>query len=169
MARFTGGPVIVFISGRLATIRGLVGSRMSMIDTVSLPGGWVTVLPVSSKEIFSSLPVIRSCAPAPPAGASRAPAATLSANSHAQRQQPHERPHSFLPLRLPPTHPAADAEAWAVGAGHGRRAERRPEAGPGRDRGNGGTALGIGRPRPNAAIGNRREGRLADSQTEPHG
>jgi hypothetical protein len=31
IARLTGGPVIVFIRGRLATIRGLVGSRMSMI------------------------------------------------------------------------------------------------------------------------------------------
>jgi hypothetical protein len=33
---------------------------MSMIDTVSLPGGGVIVLPVfSSKETFSSLPVSR--------------------------------------------------------------------------------------------------------------
>jgi len=42
--KIDGGPVIVFISGRLATIRGLVGSRMSMIDTVSLPAAWRTVL-----------------------------------------------------------------------------------------------------------------------------
>jgi hypothetical protein len=81
IARLTGGPVIEFISERLATIRGLVGSRMSMIDTVPLPGGWVTVLPVSSKETFSSFPVIRSCARALPAGASRVPVATLSASS----------------------------------------------------------------------------------------
>jgi len=39
---------MVFIIGRLATIRGLVGSWMSMMDTVSLPGGWLTVLPASS-------------------------------------------------------------------------------------------------------------------------
>jgi hypothetical protein len=81
MARLTGGPVIEFIRGRLATIRGLVGSRMSMIDTVSLPGGCVTVVPASSNETFSSFPVIRSCARVLPAGASRVPAATPSANS----------------------------------------------------------------------------------------
>jgi putative SOS response-associated peptidase YedK len=33
IAKFTGGPVIVFISGRLAMILGLAGSAMSMIDT----------------------------------------------------------------------------------------------------------------------------------------
>src|SRR5206468_3168143 len=75
-----GGPVIVFISGRLATIRGLVGSRMSMIDTVSLPAAWRTVLPVSSNETFSSLPVMRSCALGP-AGRSKVVAAALSASS----------------------------------------------------------------------------------------
>jgi PAS domain S-box-containing protein len=80
-ARFDVADQLEFISERLAIIRGLVGSRMSMIDTVSLPGGWVTVLPVSSKETFSSLPVIRSCARALPAGARRVPVATLSASS----------------------------------------------------------------------------------------
>src|SRR5438132_7312401 len=81
MARLTGGPVIVFISGRLATIRGLVGSRMSMIDTVSLPAAWRTVLPFSSNDTFSSLPVIKSCARVPPTGASSVLAAALSASS----------------------------------------------------------------------------------------
>src|SRR4029077_13062738 len=81
MARLTGGPVIVFISGRLATIRGLVGSRMSMIDTVSLPAAWRTVLPVSSNDIFSSLPVIKSRARVPLVGASSEQVAALSASS----------------------------------------------------------------------------------------
>jgi hypothetical protein len=83
MARLTGGPMIVFISGRLATISGFVGSRMSMIDTVSLPGGWFTVLPVSSNHTFSSLPVISICALAVPAVTSRAPAAAPSARNFA--------------------------------------------------------------------------------------
>jgi len=74
--------VIVFISGRLTMIFGLAGSAISMIDTVSLPAGCVIVLPVfSSNETFSSLPVIRSCARAGPADASKIPAAALSADS----------------------------------------------------------------------------------------
>ena len=73
--------MIVFISGRLATIRGLVGSTMSMIDTVSLPAAWRTVLPVSSNDTFSSLPVIRSCARVTPTGTNSVLAAALSASS----------------------------------------------------------------------------------------
>ena len=46
----TGGPVIVFISGRLTMIFGLAGSAISMIDTVSLPAGCVIVLPVFSSN-----------------------------------------------------------------------------------------------------------------------
>ena len=65
--------MIVFISGRLARIRGFVGSWMSMIDTVSLPGGWFTVLPVSSNHTFSSLPVISAYARAPPTASIRPP------------------------------------------------------------------------------------------------
>ena len=49
-ARLTGGPVIVFISGRLTMIFGLAGSAISMIDTVSLPAGCVIVLPVFSSN-----------------------------------------------------------------------------------------------------------------------
>jgi hypothetical protein len=80
--KLTGGPVIVFISGRLTTIFGFVGSAMSMIDTVSLPAGWVMVLPVfSSKDTFSSLPVISNCARVASPGMSRAPAAAASASS----------------------------------------------------------------------------------------
>src|SRR3954465_7016591 len=44
------GPVIVFISGRLAMIFGLDRSLMSMIETVSLPAGWVIVLPELSSK-----------------------------------------------------------------------------------------------------------------------
>jgi hypothetical protein len=44
IARLTGGPSIELINGRLATMRGMIGSAMSMIDTVSLPGGWFTTL-----------------------------------------------------------------------------------------------------------------------------
>src|SRR5215472_13220210 len=73
--------MIVFISGRLARILGFVGSRMSMIDTVSLPGGWFTVLPVSSNHTFSSLPVISSCARATPAINSRPPANAQSGSN----------------------------------------------------------------------------------------
>ena len=73
--------MIVFISGRLAIIRGFAGSWMSMIDTVSLPGGWFAVLPVSSNHTFSSLPVISVCALAAPAGTSRALAAAPSASN----------------------------------------------------------------------------------------
>src|SRR6185437_13985818 len=62
MARLTGGPTTVFISGRLATTRGLARSLMSMIDTVSLPGGLTTGLPVLSQPCFSSLPLMMSCA-----------------------------------------------------------------------------------------------------------
>jgi hypothetical protein len=61
IAKLTGGPVIVFISGKLTTIFGLAGSAMSTIDTVSLLAGWVMTFPVfSSNETFSSLPVINS-------------------------------------------------------------------------------------------------------------
>src|SRR6266478_2941871 len=47
-------PASTPISSRLARRRSLVGLRMSMIDTVSLPAAWRTVLPVSSKETVAS-------------------------------------------------------------------------------------------------------------------
>jgi hypothetical protein len=73
--------VIVFINSRLARIRGLTGSAMSMIETVSLPAGWRMVLPFSSNETYSSLPVIRSCARVTPTGTSSVLTAALSASS----------------------------------------------------------------------------------------
>jgi hypothetical protein len=78
----TGGPVIVFISGRLTMIFGLAGSAISMIDTVSLPAGCVIVFPVfSSNETFSSLPVINSCARLSLGSAKAAQPTTLSVSS----------------------------------------------------------------------------------------
>src|ERR1700731_17624 len=65
MARLTGGPTTVFISGRLATMRGLARSLMSMIETVSWPGGLLICLPAASQVCFSSLPLRMSCACAP--------------------------------------------------------------------------------------------------------
>jgi hypothetical protein len=58
MSRLTGGPTTEFLSGRLATIFGLMGSARSTISTESLPGGDSTGLPLSSQSCFSSLPTI---------------------------------------------------------------------------------------------------------------
>ena len=64
IARFVGGPMIVFISGRLTTMRGASRFVMSTIETVSFPGALKTVLPPSSQPIFWSLPMIMSSASA---------------------------------------------------------------------------------------------------------
>src|SRR6202158_2824321 len=61
MPRSVGGPMIVFISGRFATIFGASGLLMSTIATESLPGGRRTCLPLS-KVILSSRPMIMSWA-----------------------------------------------------------------------------------------------------------
>ena len=58
MSRLTGGPTIEFLSGRLATIFGFIGSARSTISTESLPAGEITGLPASSHRTFSSLPTI---------------------------------------------------------------------------------------------------------------
>src|SRR5437870_4574178 len=77
MARFTGGPKIEFMSWRFAITRGDSGSLpMSMMETVSLPGGAKTGLPASSQPTFSSLPTIISSAPL--AGSTTAPVATMT-------------------------------------------------------------------------------------------
>src|SRR5262245_6995504 len=59
MARFTGGPKIEFISGRLATTFGFAGSEpMSTIVTESLPGGRICSLPSSPQVTLLSIPTI---------------------------------------------------------------------------------------------------------------
>ena len=59
IARFTGGPMIEFFRGRLATILGASGSARSTMTTLSRPGAERTPLPSSSQMSFSSFPTIR--------------------------------------------------------------------------------------------------------------
>ena len=66
-ARLVGGPITLLIIGRVATMRGWVRLRMSIIDTVSLPDGLTTSCPASLKFAFSSLPLRMICACAPAA------------------------------------------------------------------------------------------------------
>src|SRR3989442_5647882 len=59
MARLTGGPTMVFMSGRETRIFGASGSvPTSMIATESRPGGPMTALPDASQLCFSSRPTI---------------------------------------------------------------------------------------------------------------
>src|SRR6266704_1135281 len=58
MARFTGGPNTEFISGRLATIFGSSGWRISKMVTLSLPGGENMGFPFSSQKTLASMPTI---------------------------------------------------------------------------------------------------------------
>src|SRR5512146_262476 len=82
-ARLVGGPMIELASGIVATMRSAAGFDMSMIDSVSWPGGRSIGLPLASQPGFSSLPTIMICAFATLVAIARAIAAAA-----ATRQQP---------------------------------------------------------------------------------
>src|SRR5437870_11322029 len=62
IARFTGGPTMEFMRGRLTRIFGASRLEMSTIEIVSFPGGPKTTCSASLKLYLSSFPMIISCA-----------------------------------------------------------------------------------------------------------